>query len=378
MLFSTLLVAATLVSVALAVPAPAPASPTATDTTDVYAAQATVLTLSPVSNVKGKAFDRYVSIWLENTDYADAAADPTMEALAKMGIKLTGSYAVTHPSEPNYMAAFAGDYWGVNGDSFLAVPSNVSTVADLLDDKGISWGLYQEGMPYSGYQGPAIVYKSIANTPDKAAKVKNFTMFYEDLKDDKLPQWMFITPNMTNDGHDTNVTFAAKWCKEFLTPLLSDPHFMANTLVHITFDENEDYTIQNQIFTVLLGDAVPADLVGTVDDNYYNHYSELSTVEANWDLKTLGRWDVGANWNNDDYPAFDKMFFNSSYPGIFSSTKWAPQPVPDIHSRRNGRTTLDSIQDTWKGTDDLNYYHGELEIPDGAYPPVYPEAFSAY
>jgi acid phosphatase len=67
------LAAASLASAVAA--APAPASPTATDTTDVYAAQATALTRSPTSCVKGKAFDRYVSIWFENTDYDMAAAD---------------------------------------------------------------------------------------------------------------------------------------------------------------------------------------------------------------------------------------------------------------------------------------------------------------
>ena len=51
------------------------ASPTASDAADVYAAQATAITKSPTSNVKGKAFDRYVSIWFENTDYDMAAAD---------------------------------------------------------------------------------------------------------------------------------------------------------------------------------------------------------------------------------------------------------------------------------------------------------------
>lgn len=35
----------------------------------IYAAQATAVPLSPVSNVAGKAFDRIVQIWLENTDY---------------------------------------------------------------------------------------------------------------------------------------------------------------------------------------------------------------------------------------------------------------------------------------------------------------------
>lgn len=75
---SSLIAIASLASVAVAAPAPVAqraASPTATDAADVYAAQATALTLSPTSHVKGKVFDRYVSIWFENTDYDLAAAD---------------------------------------------------------------------------------------------------------------------------------------------------------------------------------------------------------------------------------------------------------------------------------------------------------------
>lgn len=71
--FSTTLAVAALVSIAAAVPAPA--SPTATDPADVYAAQATAKTESPTSKVKGKAFDRYVSIWFENQDYDIVLAD---------------------------------------------------------------------------------------------------------------------------------------------------------------------------------------------------------------------------------------------------------------------------------------------------------------
>jgi acid phosphatase len=228
----------------------------------------------------------------------------------------------------------------------------------------------------------------VVTKEDRLEKIKNTTLFYEDLKANKLPQWIFITPNMTSDGHDTDVTTAGNWLKNFMEPLLDDKHFMDNTLVLITFDENEDYSIQNNVFSILLGDSIPADLVGTTDTNYYNHYSEISTVEANWDLYTLGRWDVGANvfshvaahtgdrlrkWSNG--PAFDTMYFNYSYPGIFNSKKWTPQPVPDIHSRRNGRTTLPAIKEEWEGTDDKNYYHGQLEIPDGYHPPVYPYTY---
>lgn len=56
-------------------------SPTATDRADVLAAQATAKSESPVTHVKGKAFDRYVSIWFENTDYDMAAADRMFNSL---------------------------------------------------------------------------------------------------------------------------------------------------------------------------------------------------------------------------------------------------------------------------------------------------------
>lgn len=51
---------------------------TATDTADVYAAQATAETESPTSNVKGKVFDRLAIIWLENTDYDLAVGDVSL------------------------------------------------------------------------------------------------------------------------------------------------------------------------------------------------------------------------------------------------------------------------------------------------------------
>jgi len=48
---------------------------TATASASIAAARATALTLSPTSSVTGKMFDRFVQIWLENTDYDIAAGD---------------------------------------------------------------------------------------------------------------------------------------------------------------------------------------------------------------------------------------------------------------------------------------------------------------
>ena len=48
---------------------------TASSSAAVAAAAATVLTNSPTSKVKGKAFDRIMQIYLETTDYHDANRD---------------------------------------------------------------------------------------------------------------------------------------------------------------------------------------------------------------------------------------------------------------------------------------------------------------
>jgi hypothetical protein len=60
------------------------------------------------------------------------------------------------------------------------------------------------------------------------------------------------------------------------------------------FDETESYTSNNQVFAILLGDAVPASSQGTSDSNSYTHYSQMATVENNWSLGNLGLNDASA------------------------------------------------------------------------------------
>jgi acid phosphatase len=360
--------------------------------------------------VPGLVFDRYIAIWLENTDFAGAAADPNFAALTKQGLQLTNYFALTHPSEPNYVATVGGEYFGMQNDNLNMIPQNVSTVVDLLEERGISWAEYEQDMPSSGFPGfqflnpdgandyvrkhnPLIVYNSVANDPARAANIKNFTLFERDLQEDRLPQWMFITPNMTNDGHDTNVTFASKFSRAFLEPLLKDPRFNGpRTLIVLTFDENEDEGAvdeQNRVDTILLGSAVPEHLVGTQDATFYNHYSALATVQANWQLHTLGRYDVGANVfsfvaeHTGDVvrtlknPPLAETFLNASYPGLFNTNpgELAPLPVPNTKLVVNGRTVLPEVVKTW-GSPALQActtYTNSLEVPSAANPPAVPE-----
>jgi len=353
------------------------------------------------NKVKGKAFDRFVIVWLENTDYDKSAGDPNLKWLAKKGLTLSNHFATTHPSQPNYCAAIGGDNFGMNHDDFVNFPKNISTVIDLLEDKSVSWGEYQEDMPKVGFKGdypnpdtgadmyvrkhnPAVSY--LANTKDEARMkhVKPLTDFYKDLKANALPQWMFVTPNMTSDGHDTSVTVAGTWTRKFLEPLLDDKNFMQNTLVLVTWDESHTYTGQNRIMGILLGDALPKKYIGKKDNNFYNHYSEIATVEANWDLHTLGRFDVGANvfspvaektgdkirkWTaKEGRPGLNHMYFNVSYAGMENEDTEAEFPAPNIKAKHAGRTVLPAIVEKWKGHTNT-YYSTDLETYDGLHPP---------
>lgn len=150
--------------------------------------------------------------------------------------------------------------------------------------------------PYTYYvrkHNPHAVFDSITSIPARRELIRNFNDFAADLNASVIPQWNFITPNLVNDAHDTDIDFAADWLEYWLVPLLSDPAFNDNkTLIVLTFDENETFDINNRIYTLLLGGAVPERLRGTTDNTYYTHYSTLSTVENNWGLGSLGRGDT--------------------------------------------------------------------------------------
>jgi len=388
--FGALLSAGILVG---AVPTPSPGSNAANGSGEIPSR-------SPTSNVKGKAFDRFAVIYLENTDFDKAVGDPNIARLAKRGITLSNFNGLSHPSQPNYIGSIGGDYFGLDNDNPVNIPTDVACVMDLLDEKGISWGEYQEGIPRPGFtddhyynqqngadmyerkHNPAVSYKSVTQSKERLGQIKGFDLFQEDLEKGTLPQWMFITPNMTNDGHDTSVTEAGAWSSRFLEPLLDDDRFMKNTLVVLTWDEAHNYVLRNNIAAILLGDAIPEELAGTEDDNFYTHYSELSTVEANWGLSTLGRWDVGANVfkfvaekTGDElrewglWPPFFTMLFNAPYYGPLGTILTGDWPAPNTKLVRNGRKILKSVRDRWAGKDGDTYYSDTVEIPDGIHPP---------
>lgn len=182
---------------------------------------------------------------------------------------------------------------------------------------------------------------------------------------------------MDNDGHDTSLEYAANWTLSFLTPLLANAQFMEKTLILLTYDESQTYSIPNRIASLLLGGAVPDNLKGTSDSTVYTHYSILSTLENNWGLPNLGRYDVGANvfdlvskqtGYQNTYPA---NFINNSlsYPGFLNNNpdEYLPVPAPNLLLvGAGGQGVVSTVLNQWRFASlQTTPYDGSGNIFDG-------------
>lgn len=248
--------------------------------------------------VRGQHFDRIMIVNFENQAYEDVIQNADFLAMSKRGRILTNYYAITHPSQPNYMCQ-------VGGATFVSDDSNqdidACNVADLLEAKGVAWKAYQEDYPGNCFTGkssgkyyrkhnPLISFNSIHNSPARCANVVSADQLQRDIAARTLPQYIYYTPNIDNDGHNTGIPFAGTYLTGFLTPLLADPYFTNGTLVVLTWDE-DDGSHGNHIYTALIGPMIPA---GSSDSARYTHFSLLRTVEDNWGLGSCKRNDSTA------------------------------------------------------------------------------------
>jgi phosphatidylinositol-3-phosphatase len=127
--------------------------------------------------------------------------------------------------------------------------------------------------------------------------VTDIGSFIADPQTHPLPEYMFYSPNLDDDGHDPTsnplegLKKASDWLRVFLTTWLhfSDTTWlpkdeqMKRTLVIITFDESEGNHRPERIYTVFLGAMVkPQEITAA-----YNHYSVLRTIEDNFGLDPI-------------------------------------------------------------------------------------------
>ena len=248
--------------------------------------------------------DHVVVVVMENhsnTDVIGNSAAPYINSLANSGANFSQSYALTHPSQPNYLMLFSGSNQGVTDNS---CPHTFDTpnLGTALIENGLSFKGYSESMPYDGYTGCSSGAYARKHSPwinwSNVPASSNLTLEAFPTDYSQLPTISFVTPNLDNDMHDGTVAEGDTWLREHFDDYVqwAKTH---NSLFVLTFDE-DDNNSGNRIPTVFAGASVKTG----VYSERINHYNVLRTLEDAYDLPHAGAsasaTPITGVWGTDD------------------------------------------------------------------------------
>jgi acid phosphatase len=228
-------------------------------------------------------------VMLENHSYDQVIgrrSAPYLNELAREGALFTNSQAITHPSQPNYLALFSGNTYGA-GDGCPQHFTGANLASELLA-AGYTFAGYAEGLPAAGsktcdagndYARRHVPWANFSNLPPSVSKpfsafpAGNFAA---------LPTVSFVIPDLCHDMHDCSVATGDAWVQAHLGAY-ANWTMTHHSLLIVDFDEN-DYGPGNHILTIFYG--------GTVKPGRYGepitHYSVLRTIENLYGLRPLG------------------------------------------------------------------------------------------
>ncbi|MFE1862613.1 alkaline phosphatase family protein [Streptomyces anandii] len=229
--------------------------------------------------------DHVVVVVFENHSYeqviGSTSAPYLNNTLVAGGGNLTQSYAVTHPSQPNYLDLFSGKNQGITNDNCYAPQfSSAANLGSELIAAGKTWGSYNEGLPSQGssvctnsatkYARKHNPWFAFGNVPLNTAYT--FAQFPTDYT--ALPKISFVIPNLCDDMHDCSVSTGDTWLQNKLDAYATwaKTH---NSILAVTFDE-DDSSHSNHVATVFYGAHVAP---GSSTTTRYNHYDALRTIE---------------------------------------------------------------------------------------------------
>jgi acid phosphatase len=256
------------------------------------------LTFVEVGRAAPPTWDHIVIVIDENKSVTQVLGNPVdapylNNTLKAGGAMLAEMYAITHPSQPNYLHLFSGANQGVttNFDTSELTPFHTPNLAAELVAVGRTFTGYSENLPSVGYTGfefdvglysrrhnPWVNWQADdapANNhlpPSMNQPFSAFPMTPETFGN--LPSVSIVIPNNVNNMHNgpvsrgdawlqSNLGAYAEWAKE------------NNSLLIVTFDE-DDYNFRNRIPTVFYGAHVVA---GAVVEGTWTLHNLLHTIE---------------------------------------------------------------------------------------------------
>jgi hypothetical protein len=236
-------------------------------------------------------YDHVVLVIMENTSESSIIGDsinaPYLNQLAAGGAYFTNSFAITHPSQPNYLALFSGSTQGITDDSCPQLFSGNNLGSQLLA-AGLSFAGYSESMPLDGYTGclsypyarkhnPWVNFRRLSASVNRA-----FDGFPSDFS--ALPTVSIVVPNLCHDMHDCSRLVGDAWLQDHIDAYAQWAQTHAGLLI-VTWDE-DDYSAANgnHIATIFYGAAIKTGAYAET----ITHYNVLRTLEDMYGLKALG------------------------------------------------------------------------------------------
>ena len=223
-------------------------------------------------------------IVMENHSYPEAMAQPYTAELASRFAVATNYYAISHPSLPNYLALTSGSTWGIRDDDYHTLPAG--GIGQQLTREGIPWRAYMESMtagcrtspePYALRHNPFAYYGGAC-----PANVVPLTRLDADLAG-TTPRFVWITPNLCNDGHDCSLKVGDDFLRGLIPKILASEAWRAGGVLFLTWDE-DDGNADNRVPLIV----VSQNLAVHSTSQRHDHYSLLATVEDRLGVPRLG------------------------------------------------------------------------------------------
>jgi hypothetical protein len=214
---------------------------------------------------------------------------PYVDGLARQYAYASDFHAITHPSEPNYLAMAGGSTFGVTDDGPPSVNgAKVGDAASVFDEaiaRGLTAKLYAENMPKNCDTTPNGLY-AVKHNPwayfaagsascgqfDVPSGTPTSGALATDIASNALPNVGMVIPNLCNDAHNDGcpLSGADDWLKGWLPQILSSSDFTSGRLVVVITADEDDRSMGNKILTVVLSADGPH---GRVVTSPLTHYS---------------------------------------------------------------------------------------------------------
>jgi len=201
----------------------------------------------------------------------------------------TSSYALRHPSQPNYLCLYSGSDQGISSSDAISTstPFTSCNLGASLIGASYTFIGYSEDLPstgslvttsgsYARKHNPWSNWQGTGSNQIPSTDNQPWTSFPTAYAN--LPTVSFVIPNLDDDMHSASVSAGDTWLQTNLDPLIQWVK-KNNSLLILTWDEDDD-SHGNHIATLFIGQNVK----GGSYAEHITHYNVLKTVETMYGL----------------------------------------------------------------------------------------------